>query len=355
MQSSFQKGTILSLPIDIVCYLAAENLDSHSAFNFFIALIPAFFAMENPLTTKGYREEQIRQFLSSSCKRFTEVYKTLLPQKLIAGDGVNFYFSALKGWFFWGENADQFTGFKSDFVQKLTLSLENKTSQLWQKFELNIVDIVSYRSRTFILTKDGKVYHMGMNFPKDPKSNENNASNRKLLSPLQLVKGLESKKIIKLALGGRHILALTDNGQVYSWGWNKEGLLGLGHYENQEIPQLITAFDKIKITNIFAGIYSSFCISEDGKIYAFGMNRFGQLGMQHPIKTSEPTLITFLQDKKIISIACKSMTTLFLSAEGEVFSCGTSEVGELGLGEIKRVSIPTKIESLNDIKNDRER
>ncbi|WED43730.1 hypothetical protein [Legionella cardiaca] len=64
-------------------------------------------------------------------------------QKLIAGEGVNFYFSAPKGWYAWGKNAEQFTGVKSEVAQNFGLSIKNTTSQLWQKVELDIVEIAN--------------------------------------------------------------------------------------------------------------------------------------------------------------------------------------------------------------------
>ncbi|ASQ44992.1 RCC1 domain-containing protein [Legionella clemsonensis] len=337
MQST---GTITSLPVDIICYLALQYLDYNSALNFFAVLIPEYFIIQHPLTTKGNRTETITTFMHSpSCKTLTETCKKLKPPfKIVAGNNTNFYFSPREGWFIWGEEVEQLTGVKGDGPQKLNLSLKSKTSQLWEGIKLTINEIVSRNSTAFLLANDGKVYQSGKDFF---------FRNTQTIFNLNLVQKLVDEKIIKLALGWNHILALTSNGEVYSWGYNNFSQLGLGHRAPQSTPQLITALNE-KITDIFAGDYLSFCLSAEGKVYAFGTNQSGQLGLKKIGETSSPKLITNLQHIKITSIVSKNTHTLFLSEAGEVFSTGSSYNGALGLGKIHHTKTPLRIEALSN-------
>ncbi|WED43684.1 RCC1 domain-containing protein [Legionella cardiaca] len=342
---------LLTLPSDILCYLALNYLDYHSAVILFRNIIYKQFTLENPRKINETRLEHLETFTDATFKSYKEVCRKLsskLP-KIIGGNYACFYFSPAQEWFVWGSGARQYTGNErlNFFPKKLILSLTKSTSQLWQKSELNIIDIVSGNSQTFFLTTDGKVYRQGNNFPKERQPFKNKALSSN--TELELIKELVGEQIIELALGDNHVLALTNNGQVYSWGLNDAGQLGLGHTDYQSTPQLITHLENI--THIFAGSDVSFCISEKRQVYAFGANICGNLGLGNIPYIFKPQLIPALTDKKIISVACKgNFYTLFLAKSGEVFSTGVNNEGALGLGNVTSVSTPTVVNSLPRIK-----
>lgn len=87
-------GTIISLPVDIICYLAFQYLDYNSAFNLFIVLIPEYFTLQHSSTSKRDRTEKIITFMHSSPgKALTNIYKKMAPlPKIVAEDNTNFYF-----------------------------------------------------------------------------------------------------------------------------------------------------------------------------------------------------------------------------------------------------------------------
>lgn len=115
---------------------------------------------------------------------------------------------------------------------------------------------------------------------------------------------LKKEKVIQLATGDNHILALTKKGNVYSWGINQLGQLGLGEQEIGEIkgPSLIDPKlfgDKI-ITQISCGINHSLVLTEDGEVYSWGFNEDGQLGVGDFLKRAEPSLVPL--SKKVIKL-----------------------------------------------------
>ncbi|WED43955.1 RCC1 domain-containing protein [Legionella cardiaca] len=336
MPSSSQEITLTILPVDIICYLALNYLDYQSAVNLFKEIIIKHFSLQHALTSNEDLFDELKKFRSSHPYNQCENVRKQLFPKIAAGDYVSFYFLPSEGWFVWGsKDAEQLTGIRSNRPQKLKLPFESLSSQFWQKPQLNIVDIACYSSRTFFLTSEGKIYQTGKDF-----------RDRNISPPLKFVKELDSKKIVKLALGNNHILALTDNGQVYSWGNNDCGQLGLEQHDDCNIPQLITAFKKIRITAIFAGRSTSFCLSEEGEVYAFGDNEASQLGLENVKMCIKPQLIPAFKDKKIISIACGYSHTLFLSYENEVFSTGLNISGALGIIGLRSTKKPTLIDSL---------
>lgn len=109
---------------------------------------------------------------------------------------------------------------------------------------------------------------------------------------------LDVSPIVSIATGRNHVLALDTAGRVYSWGDNHKGQLGLtkGSKEVRK-PQLVTELDKKQICQIYAGEYHSFAIQKDGEIYAWGNNSKQQLLI--PASKSEDG------DRSIVSVPVK--------------------------------------------------
>jgi alpha-tubulin suppressor-like RCC1 family protein len=151
----------------------------------------------------------------------------------------------------------------------------------------------------------------------------------------------DDAEIISIAVGKHHSIVLSTNGLVYSFGKNNYGQLGLGYESpNQTIPQPIKNLPKAQ--HIAAG-YDFTIVSCNNKLYGFGENNFGQLGLDVP-KTSQPLLITIPEEGNIKSIAVGSSHTLVLFENGKLWGFGANFWGQLGLGNIRKQTIPRRIE-----------
>lgn len=83
----------------------------------------------------------------------------------------------------------------------------------------------------------------------------------------RMVKTLGTSIVIQIACGMKHALALTNNGELYSWGSNSEGQLGLGVNNKYEIkPKLINSLIGIPIVFIACGGYHSIAVSKSGTV-----------------------------------------------------------------------------------------
>ncbi|XP_013915243.1 PREDICTED: RCC1 and BTB domain-containing protein 2-like [Thamnophis sirtalis] len=84
--------------------------------------------------------------------------------------------------------------------------------------------------------------------------------------------------------------------QVYSWGYNNSGQIGSGSTANQPIPQRVTGCLQNKIAiNIACGQMCSMAVIENGEVYVWGYNGNGQLGLGHDDNLSIPCRIAALQ------------------------------------------------------------
>ena len=83
--------------------------------------------------------------------------------------------------------------------------------------------------------------------------------------------------IIQISAGFKYSLALDNNGQIYAFGYNLYGQLGLGDNNNRNIPTLIS--NLTNIIQISSGYTHSLALNNNGQVYAFGNNFAGQLGL----------------------------------------------------------------------------
>jgi alpha-tubulin suppressor-like RCC1 family protein len=78
--------------------------------------------------------------------------------------------------------------------------------------------------------------------------------------------------------GGSHTLALSDRGEVYTWGCGHSGRLGIGNMDNYNLPVLIAALERKKVVSIAAGSAHSIALTDEGDIYTWGKGDLGRLG-----------------------------------------------------------------------------
>jgi RCC1 and BTB domain-containing protein len=185
--------------------------------------------------------------------------------------------------FSWGcNNAGQLgNGTKND---------DNKPKLINALLNERVVEIVCARSQSFVLTKSGDLYGFGCN--DDGCIGCGNTTNQ--LTPIKIY-GFNNEKIVSFACGGGHSLVLTDVGHVYSWGNNTWGQLGRGNTTNQKTPQKILLNNDEIIKSICCGYAHSLLLTTKGDIYAFGWNRFGQIGIGDNNKQLNPVKITVSQ------------------------------------------------------------
>ena len=202
---------------------------------------------------------------------------------------------------------------------------------------------------------------------------------------------LSRERIVHANAGGEHTLAVTDQGQLYAWGVNKHGQLGVGDFTNKALPTLVTSFEQItytttsyeheydargrrvdsrgdalprevtpsptpRVKQVSAGSGEhTVVLTESGDVYTMGDGTKGQLGHDEyepdeadfamgasrprvcrPRKVGMRVVSRFEsigRDAKAIEVEAAYGHTLMKTSDGSIFSCGRGDDGATGHGD----------------------
>lgn len=183
---------------------------------------------------------------------------------------------------------------------------------------------------SLVLVDSGHVYSMGYNLYGQLGLGD---TNTRYLPCMINEKYFNHEKIIHICAGLDNAIALSRNGNVYTWGKSKKshGLINIDRY-----PKKIDSFhfNNEHIRYINAAInYFHFAISKNNNIYSWGNNSRGQLaiGDNHeyqlnPIKVDSNTY----NNEKIIKVCCGFCFTALLTQKGNIYLCGLNYFKKLG-------------------------
>ena len=144
-----------------------------------------------------------------------------------------------------------------------------------------------------------------------------------------------SSNIISVSCGEYFTMALTRNGTLYSWGYNESGQLGLGNYHNQNSPHQISLQESI--VKISCGLRHTAVLTKCGKLYTWGFTDYEQLGY---IINNIPQKI--ILDESIISICCGRDNTFAITNLDKIYVWGYND-GQLGLGDSTHRTSPQEL------------
>lgn len=272
--------------------------------------------------------------------------KPLLPTRLHNGFKID---SIAIGWnhilarsdkgtlYSWGSNEYNALGLGASITQSIIAKptpvlMDSVTKQAFKYISAGATSSMAVAS-------DGTVYTWGeagvsLN-PKDEGSNTTQTS-----IPMKL--GRLNQTVIKTANGFLFDLILTRDGQVYGRGRNECNQISSKH------QQIITSFQLIalpeRIIDIVAGTNYALAISKSGKLYAWGNNDKGQLGMEQLI-VYKPTQVPI--DDQVASVATFSTHTFVTSQNSDIYAMGENRYGQLNNGTQTNTKTPVKIRPLS--------
>lgn len=207
--------------------------------------------------------------------------------------------------------------------------------------------IVLSQKQTYLLTTDGSVLSCGEN-----DSNElgrHSTTGFKRSKVFQRIDAIEAFTISDIACGEGFVLISTKDGKIISWGLNSLGQLGCGDREFRDKPKLNTLVSE-PILQLSAGSQHVLALSKNGNVLTWGANRKGQLGDGQLTSCHTPKVIPSLRHRPVISIACGENHSMVMTIGGNVYSWGENTCGQLGLGDTTHRLRPEVIRTLRTAK-----
>ncbi|OIW01233.1 hypothetical protein TanjilG_10394 [Lupinus angustifolius] len=149
----------------------------------------------------------------------------------------------------------------------------------------------------------------------------------------------------EIACGGRHSAVVTDAGALLTFGWGLYGQCGQGNNADQLRPTLVPLLLGTGVEKIAAGLWHTLCVTEDGQIYAFGGNQFGQLGTGSDQTETSPRQLeaSCFENKRSSIVSCGARHSALLTDDGHIFTWGWNKYGQLGLGDAIDRNIPCQV------------
>ena len=240
----------------------------------------------------------------------------------------------------WGDNDDGLLGDGSeDEYKNMPICISDISgSALNGK---NMVEI-SARNCAIAIDDEGKVYTWGSNIG-GQLGDGSKDEYRNMPRCISDISGsaLNGKNIVEI-VSESCMIAIDNEGKVYTWGANLNGELGDGTDENRNMPRCISdisgsALSGKNIINIVYEMDTVIALDNEGKVYAWGRNMEGQLGDGTTEGRNEPICISDisgneLNGKNMTNIFFDGYTAMGIDNEGKVYSWGENSYGKLGAG-----------------------
>ena len=146
-----------------------------------------------------------------------------------------------------------------------------------------------------------------------------------------------------VGMGQNSSHGIKQDGTLWTWGANNYGELGDGTLVTKQVPTLV---DSSNWKDVSCGTYHRVGIKSDGTLWGWGYNQYGQTGHGDQIYRSSPTQVG--SDSDWAKCVCCNYYTVLLKNDGSLWSMGENSYGQLGHDDRIYRSSPTQIGSDTD-------
>ncbi len=203
----------------------------------------------------------------------------------------------------------------------------------------NIIAVAAGSNFSVALRDDGTVWTWGVNFfGQLGNDTSGSGTNRKVAGQ---VVGLTN--VIDIAAGNGHVVALTEDGNVWTWGGNMYGQIGdstTGMANNRKSPTLVKAISGI--IEISAGSNHTMALRNDSTLWVWGYNAMGQLGDSTAVGKTFPMKVDRISG--VVAIQGAGYHTIALKRDGTVWTWGNNGQGQLGDSTQLQKRVPVQMQ-----------
>ena len=248
--------------------------------------------------------------------------------------------------FFWGSNNQGEIGNDSYESQLYPLDITDNLNLAQDDY---IVSLTLGNYSSYALSSEGEVFSWGYN----SYGQLGNSTTDSSTTPISISSYFSlntEEKVVNLATFGYHVVALTSQNRLFLWGYNSSGQLGNDSFDNQLSPTNMSNFELLEneeITSITVGELHTAFLTSNGRVFIWGENYHGQIGDNSTIIRLSPVDISSyfdLESNEFVSYLELGRThSMAITNYGRIFSWGNNQYGQLGLGNLESVHIPSSI------------
>ena len=211
-----------------------------------------------------------------------------------------------------------------------------------------VVQVSCGDAHTAVVTSTGELFTFGHGREGQLGHNSNDHE-----SVPKRVGALVGKCIVQVSCGFDHTAVITSEGELCTFGQGREGQLGHGEYNmgrigvvRELVPRRVEALVGRCIVQVSCNGRHTAAVTSDGELWTFGYGSSGQLGNGGEDNELVPQRVEALVGKRVVRVAYGMFHAAVLTSEGELYTFGYGDVGQLGHGGEESARVPRRVEAL---------
>ncbi|XP_036005914.1 serine/threonine-protein kinase Nek8 isoform X1 [Fundulus heteroclitus] len=179
----------------------------------------------------------------------------------------------------------------------------------------------------------------------------------------KIVEALLGYELVQVSCGASHVVAVTNEREVFAWGRGDNGRLGLGTQDTHNCPQQVCLPAEFEAQRAVCGVDCSMIISTQGGILACGSNRFNKLGLDKITAGEEPDPVDQVEEvhsytpvqsaplntERIVYVDIGTAHSVAVTEEGQCYTFGSNQHGQMGCSSRRSSRVPYMVLGLKDI------
>ncbi|XP_053278596.1 serine/threonine-protein kinase Nek8 [Pleuronectes platessa] len=179
----------------------------------------------------------------------------------------------------------------------------------------------------------------------------------------KIVEALLGYELVQVSCGASHVLAVTNEREVFAWGRGDNGRLGLGDQDTHNSPQQVCLPVEFEAQRVMCGVDCSMIVSTQHRIMACGSNRFNKLGLDkitaeeepnpsnqvEEVNSYSPIQSAPLDSERITYIDIGTSHSVAVTDRGQCFTFGSNQHGQMGCSSRRSSRVPYPVPGMQDI------